>query len=475
MSRAAPPTLSSRTSPAAAPRRRLPLAGWLRAGGLAAAVALLASCGGSGGGDSQPDTAQGPASCGVEVHKRWLVDYMDDWYFWAAETPNVDPRGYRTPDEVFWASLFTGDRTFPEDSWSYLGSTEDYDRFYEQGRSLGYGVFLAGLEVEGQPEQPLRVRYVEPRSPAGGVIQRGDIIVSANGVAASSLIAANDYSVFSPLEAGERLTVVVQRGTVQTTVVLTASVFDLTPVSEARLLRSPNGRVVGYLALKDFISHARTPLGAAFTLFANGGARDLVIDLRYNGGGLVSVATELASYVAGNGVAGEPFATLRFNDRHASDDVSFPFTATSAPLNLRRVYVLAGERTCSASELVVNGLRPFADVVQIGGWTCGKPVGFLPVDACGTTYSAVNFESVNADNEGRYWEGLGPSCAVADDLGHALGDPAEGLTAAALSHVDTGVCPVDASRESAAQSLRHRVLRAGAPVEPGEHRGMLGR
>ena len=80
------------------------------------------------------------------------------------------------------------------------------------------------------------------------------------------------------------------------------------------------------------------------------------------------------------------------------------------------MYLLTGPRTCSASELVINGLRPFVDVVVVGDTSCGKPVGFVPVSRCDTTFNVVNFEAVNADNQGRYFGGIEPRCAVEENL-----------------------------------------------------------
>lgn len=149
---------------------------------------------------------------------------------------------------------------------------------------------------------------------------------------------------------------------------------------------------------------------------------------------------------------------------------------------MTRVYVITGQRTCSASELLVNGLKPVVDVVQIGGTTCGKPVGFVPWNnQCGTTVSAVNFESVNARGQGRWWDGLVPStgCAFAEDWNRALGDPAEVLTAAALTHVDTGACPAPTAGTAErlrTQSARVREAQRQGIPEPGDRPpGMIDR
>jgi hypothetical protein len=81
------------------------------------------------------------------------------------------------------------------------------------------------------------------------------------------------------------------------------------------------------------------------------------------------------------------------------------------------------------------------DVVLVGETTYGKPYGFEPFDNCGTTYNAVNFESVNSLGVGGYTSGFAPTCPVADDLDHALGDPNEGRLKAALGYISTGQCP----------------------------------
>ena len=160
------------------------------------------------------------------------------------------------------------------------------------------------------------------------------------------------------------------------------------------------------------------------------------------------------------------FAQLRYSTRHPTPDTSFALAAAPGPA-FARVVILTGSRTCSASELVVNGLKPFATVVTIGSATCGKPFGFNPVASCGSTYSAVNFESFNALGQGRYYNGIAPTCTVADDFSGELGDAGEKLTAAATSYLQTGACPAGTTTSS---SSRPSTRRAG--TEPGDRRGM---
>ena len=430
--------------------------------------ALLAAC---GGGSSSDDPVPPAFSCDVADQKTWLGNYFNEWYFWYQLSPTPDPALYPTLDGYFDALLYGGDATFPSDRYSYYQSTESFNLFYGDGQTLGYGLFVAGVEVEGQPDQPLRVRYIEPKSDAAAKgLLRGEEIVSVNDRPAAELIAANDYAILSPTAAGEQLRLVVRGVGGDRQVLLTASVYTLTPVTGASVVTTPAGRPMGYVMVKDMIDQALPPLATAFAQFKAQGVRDVVLDLRYNGGGRVAVGRTVASYVNGPLTTGQAYVRLLYNDkRAATNNQTFRFEGLAAALGLARVYVLTGPRTCSASEQVINGLRPFVEVVTVGDTTCGKPAGFLPASQCGTTYSVVNFESVNKDSEGRYFDGFGPTCAAADDLSQPLGAPEEGLLAAARQHADSGSCPMAAQRRLP-QRLRLPGLRS---TEPGEQQGMI--
>jgi len=435
---------------------------------LAVLPMALAACSGGDGGDDAP-----AAECSVRAQNDWLGSYMNEWYFWYKLSPTPSPAAFTTTEAYFAALLYTGNSAgFPRDRWSGSQSTESFNRFFGDGKALGYGVSVAGLEVTGQPSKPLYVRHVEPQSDAAAKgIRRGDQVLSLNGRPVPEIIAANDFSALNAVNPGDVLTLRLLNAGVERSVSLVASVFSLTPMQQAQVLTSAGGRRLGYIVVKDMISQVMTPLEGAFAEFKAQGVQDLVLDLRYNGGGLVQVGANVASHVTGTVARGQLFASLLYNDkRAATNNANFLFSNPSGALGLRRVYVLAGERTCSASEQVVNGLRPFVDVVLIGDTTCGKPVGFLPVSQCGTTYSVVNFESVNARNEGRYFDGLNPTCAVAEDFTRGLGTAEEPLLAAASRHADSGSCFVAGSAREQVQS---RPRPAGRAAEPDLFQGMI--
>lgn len=446
-----------------------------RAGRVAAIAALVTSVlTGCGGGAELPYLPG--VTCSTAEERLWLADYFDDWYFWYRQAPDPSPLTDRSLAAFFQAKLYTGsDPRFPRDRWSRMESSADFDRFFADGQTLGYGLFLAGIEVAGQPDRPLRVRYVEPRSDAAVQdVRRGDEVVSVNGRSAAQLIAADDFAAFVPAEAGQTLALVLRRNGVERSLSLRASVYTLTPVDGAQVVQTAQGRRMGYLVVKDMISQAENPLETAFASFKAQGVQELVIDLRYNGGGRVSTARWLASLVTGARADSQTFTRLQFNDRRAGrNDETYRLLNPSAALGLSRVYVLAGPRTCSASELVVNGLRPFVDVVVVGDTSCGKPVGFVPVSRCGTTFSVVNFEAVNARDQGRYFDGIEATCAVADDLSQALGEPDEALLAAARQHVDSGRCPAPTLAAERRRTLQATVRRGGG--EPPERQGLWAR
>lgn len=441
--------------------------------GLAGLLALLlvAACG--GGDDGGRSEGPGTAGCTVAEQKNWLSSYMDDWYFWYRVSPRPDAAAYGTVREYFDALLYAGaSPAFPSDRWSGSQSTESFNRFFGDGATLGYGVSVAGVETDGDATRPLWVRQVDPGSPAAQAgVQRGDQIVSLNGRPAAEAITARDFGALAANAAGDRLTLVLRGpGGAERTVTLTAAVYNLTPVPFIATVTSPGGRKLGVLQVNQMVSQAATPLDAAFAQFRSQGVQDLVLDLRYNGGGLVSLGATLASYVGGSRSAGQRYATLIYNDKHQASNAPFDFSLPGNALSLPRVFVLQGPRTCSASEQVINGLvGAGVEVVAVGGTTCGKPVGFNPVSSCGNTYSVVNFESQNRLGNGRYFDGLAPSdtCSVAEDFSAAQNSSSDPLLAGALQYADVGSCGRSAPLPRAARGLPLR--------EPGGFEGMLAR
>ena len=429
-------------------------------------VAVLAGCGGSSIYDELKNATPTPVSdsCELATQKTALLEYMQTAYLWSDLAPQPGPENYGSLESYFAALLFTGSATQPADRWSYLSDSGQYNQFFEDGQTLGYGIFVNGLE--GQ--LPLRIRYIEPRSPAAlQELKRGDVIEAINGISAATLFATGNFAALSPQKDGDTVVLQIANDAGLRTVIVAGATYDLQPVAAHAVFTATDGRKVGYVSLKDFITQAEQPIEAAIGAIRAEGASDIIVDLRYNGGGRISTSNKLASLIAGNAHDGKVFVRLTHNAKVRFLDSEYTLAA-NAP-GFTRAIVLTGARTCSASELLVNGLKPFMEVVTVGGQTCGKPFGFQPVDSCGKTISAVNFESFNALGEGRYYQGLVPGCAVTENFTGHLGDPKETLTAAALERLQTGRC--------AAATPAPRLLLQASPVrrlnpEPGEFRGM---
>ena len=425
-------------------------------------------------------------------------DFLRSWshelYLWFDEIEDVDPASLDTP------AYFDRMRTFettpsgaPKDRFHFTQPTDEFLAFTQSGVTAGYGAEFVILS--SSPPREVRVAFSEPGSPASlaGIV-RGAEIVTVDGVDVRFATTQAEIDVLNAglfrAEPGDSFTFgVVDRGATETReVTLTAQQLTSTPVRNLRVHDTASGPV-GYVLFNDHIATAEDGLIDAVELFLGAGVTDLVLDMRYNGGGRLAVAAELGYMIAGPTSAGQVFDELQFNSKHQVFNpvtgqvltplefpsrtlgISRPSGQPLPSLDLERVYVLTGPGTCSASESVMNGLRGIGvEVVQIGERTCGKPYGFYPEDNCGTTYFSIQFRGINAQGWGEYADGFAPGieagpagvvpgCTVADDFDRELGDPAEGRLAAALAYRETGACPVAVTTSTATAGFRR--------VEPG--------
>ena len=208
------------------------------------------------------------------------------------------------------------------------------------------------------------------------------------------------------------------------------------------------GRQIGYLVFNSFLGTSLAELEVAFQRFRLAGVDELILDLRYNGGGSVEVARRLASFIRRTETANRDlFAELRYNDRYQADNIKLYFEPEPGSIGVDELTVITTEMTCSASELVVAALQPyFTRVTTIGGRSCGKPVGMNPVSFCGQALLAVNFASFNAAGNGDFFDGLATDCPAVDDVSRDFGDPLEPMLQAAKYFIDNRVCQAMAAR-----------------------------
>ena len=398
----------------------------------------------------------------------WLRSWTNELYLWYGEVTDRNPANYDTP--TYFDLLKTTERTTSgqdKDKFHFTYDTDDWIALSQGGISAGYGAEFAVLA--SRPPRRIVVAFTEPGSPAASLLARGDEILQVDG---QDAVNGNTQAIVDVLNAGLFPDATGQNHSFQvrdvagTTrmVSMTSQTITRVPVPVVTTLPTSSGDV-GYIQFNDHIATAEDDLEDAIESLDNAGITDLILDLRYNGGGYLDLASELSYMIANTTLtAGQTFEKLVFNNKHTTRDpvtgallTPTMFHSTSQgfsgnagralpTLNLNRVYIITGPGTCSASESIINGLRGVdVEVYVIGSTTCGKPYGFYPMDNCGTTYFSIMFRGENDKDFGDYSDGFSPAnqtgvvgttvpgCSVADDFTRELGDPAEGRIAAALA------------------------------------------
>ncbi|HTP38989.1 MAG TPA: S41 family peptidase [Steroidobacteraceae bacterium] len=412
----------------------------------------------------------------------WLRSWNNDLYLWYSEVTDVNPAAYSNTLDYF-AQLKTFATTASgadKDKFHFTYPTAEWESLSNSGVDVGYGI--SWVLISSTPPREARAALVEPGTTAASDgVSRGDEVVSVDGVGINDNTSAGIDTLnegLFPTVAGTAHTIVLQPvgGGANYSVTLTPAAIATSSVYQPIAISTGTG-AVGYLLFNDHLAPAEQEFATAIATLKADNVTDLVLDMRYNGGGYLDIASEAAYMIAGPAnTAGKNFETTVFNDKHPTVDPVTGQTITPTPfittaegfsetqgtalpyLGLSRVFVLTGPDTCSASESVINGLRGAGvTVIQIGSTTCGKPYGFYPQDNCGTTYFSIQFQGVNNAGFGDYPDGFAPAnqtpsnvgyhipgCSVADDFTHQLGDVAEARLAAALAYRAsgaTGTCP----------------------------------
>ena len=433
-------------------------------------------------GQAYPDV-QGTAT----DENNFLRSYSDDTYLWYSEILDQDPSLFN--DTLAYFDELVTTATTPsgqlKDKFHFTYDSEEWFQLSQSGVSAGYGLQWAFLS--STVPRDIRIAYTEPNTPATNLVPplaRGARVLAVDGFdidvnTQAGVDALN--AAFFPAAGEQHTFTVLDLGTAASRdVTMTAANLTSEPVQNTQVLSTPTGDI-GYMLFNDHIATAEQSLIDAVNLLNsfnnNQGIDDLVIDMRYNGGGFLAIASELAYMVAGaTATAGRTFEEMQFNDKHPATNpitgqalsptpfynitLGPPFNAVPGQalptLNLPRVYVITGGGTCSASEAVMNGLRGVGvEVIQIGSTTCGKPYGFYATDNCGTTYFTIQFRGVNALDFGDYTDGFSPNntpgaagpavlpgCSIADDFTKQLGDPTEDRLAMTLAYRDGQACTV---------------------------------
>ncbi|MBC6366574.1 S41 family peptidase [Algoriphagus sp. AK58] len=375
--------------------------------------------------------------------KKAILDTMREWYFWNGRIPtSVDITKFNSNEELLDGIIFK-----PLDRFSYLTTQEAFNNSFV-GRNAGHGFGFAFTA-----DERLFISFVFNESPAGkDGWKRGWEIIQINGKPIAEYKTSSggyDFQLGGPDPGiSNSFTFRLPDGTTTTRTNVKAE-YQSNSVLDQRIFEV-GGKKVGYWAYQSFRATAglsptrSTEVQNSMEFFQSQGAQELIIDLRYNGGGSVAVAEQISNYLIQASNSGRLMYTNKLNDMKSGSNSSVNFSKIGN-LNFSRLIFITSRSSASASELVINNLTPYMQVVIIGDNTFGKPVGSFPLSRYSRTLQTNNVELVpitfataNAQGKAEYFDGFPADFRVGDSPQFPWGDPRDLRLAAALQYIQTG-------------------------------------
>lgn len=370
-----------------------------------------------------------------------------DYYLWNNQLPaTLNTSSYTDPIGVMTAirqySIEPGFAS-PVDKWSFAMKKTEWNQLSGGMSSVSASTSAAGdfgMTVFFRAEGDLRVRLTEPNSPAGILgIKRGWRITKING--STNITTSNSqYIIDNIYNAASAVVTFTKADGSQIEINLQAAHYADKPVYLDTVYNSQNGNI-GYLVYNSFlgnITQTSAEYARVFNKFSAAGITNLIVDLRYNGGGYVDLQAQLANYLITSHAEGSVMMKQIYNSNHSNENSTILFNKTGL-LQLNKIYFIVSRSTASASELLINNLKPYMDVRLIGNSnTHGKPVGFFPIEDGDWYVFPVSFKTVNKNGEGNYYSGFTPNAIVADGLDKDWGDVTEASLASAIRNISGG-------------------------------------
>ena len=450
---------------------------------------------------SDEDTFEG--ECSAAAQNAWVKRTLQDWYIENTQIPDLDPTAAPDPRTYLGKVIESVDlvpATPPQevDLFSMIRTVDEENRAL-RNEVNGYGLlvraeqdgverFLRIVDVLGRLDTELPT----PASRAG--LQRGDAIVSLDGVPIAEALALERLAgltiIFGAESVGVRVRLGIRKlGMLEVTSVSMTSVrLNPRTVPLFKVIARGESRI-GYLYFRGFDFASIEQLRRAFKQFSDEGVTEVIVDVRYNLGGIAIVVDYLANLLLGNELAKRQAVVRRevYNEEKSSRNAEVIFAEPTCPTifaerdelaafdcegavtgltGLRKIGFITSRTTASAAEAIINSMRPHVDVVVVGERTFGKPVGSLPFpfaddgseSFCGLVLRPSTVRNVNANGEGGYFDGIPPDCPFADDPTVEIGSEVEGALAVALAYLGGGECPVGSSNGLRATPARRRLL-----------------
>lgn len=407
--------------------------------------------------------------------------YTRDLYLWHSQIPaTFDARSYADPEKIMTAirqySIEPG-FSAPVDRWSFAMKKTEWDNM-SGGLGSTFSATSAedgdfGLGVFFIAEGDLRVKSVERASPAGlKGIRRGWRISKING--STNITTSNaSFIITNVYESTQTTFTFIKPDGATVDISLTATHYKEHPVY-LDTVYTINSKKIGYLVFNSFLGDTveiNSEFSRLFSKFFSQNVSDVVVDLRYNGGGYVSVQERLANYLITSSANNSLMMREQYNDKHSAYNHSTNFKKVGS-LNLSRVFFIVTNSTASASELLINNLKPYMDVKLIGPTnTHGKPVGFFPVPVGDWYIFPVSFKTTNKNGEGNYFSGFPVDAKVSDGLSKDWGDVTESCLASAVKYITGGAFRT--AGEQAYQEQLPQVKTSNAALDAPSFKGIV--
>lgn len=448
---------------------------------------MLTACGGGGTTSAAPTgtvtipTPTPAATCSLRSRQDWAATALREWYLLPDTLPTtLNPAPYASVSDYVDALTATARSQGKDRYFTYLTSIAEEDAYYASGATAAFGIRLQTDTVARKVT--IADAYEGAPALAAG-IDRGTEILAIGAtpdtlVSVDSLIAAGGSALsnaFGPSTAGVARSFQIRDAGGTRLVTVTKADFSIQPVSPrfgTRVLDA-DGQRIGYINLRTFISTTEPQLRTAFAGFRSQGITRIIIDPRYNGGGLVAQAQTMADLMGQNRLPQDVVNYLAFRPSKSANDETRFFRPQVEAVAPARIAFIATGSTASASELVINSFTPYlkASATLVGANTYGKPVGQIAIDraACDDRLRIMAFATQNADRQGDYFKGLastaGATCAADDTLNVPMGDSREASTRIALDALAGRSCtPISIdSRALALREVRRETLLPDAP------------
>ncbi|WP_423148138.1 S41 family peptidase [Rubrolithibacter danxiaensis] len=450
--------------------------------------------------------------------------YAKEVYYWNEALPeyaSFNPRGFSSFEQELYAITQYPVNPVTGKSYEYIESYpgESKYSFIDDGSvssELGGVGGDYGFSVNYNTQSDLRVKYVYAGSPAAAAgLERSDRIIELNG--RTSLDATNDADldfVNNAIFGGEKAVSMKIRKADGSTkdVTVNSGTYDLDPILYTHIYTEGNKKV-GYIVFNQFTYNDQVyaDLKETINSFSTAGVSELIVDLRYNGGGSVQTAADFANLIVPAAQNGKVMFTTYYNQtlqnlktqqqrkssilvnqpltdqnnklQYSSDaangkyytyaDIGFAPTKADynvevfkkdGSLNVSTVYFIVTGSTASASELLINSLKPAVNVKLIGKKTYGKPVGFFAIHIDKYDMYIPEFETKNQQEVGGYYTGMAVDKEGYEDLSKKFGDPSEVYLSYALNHAANGTFSVSNPSISAISSTKFKSSSAGQKI-----------